>query len=468
MHSRQVFGLLACIALFCLSVFLPDAGEQGEALGLGSSEAPGAITEWQLSKALPAGKLDIQLLPYPRFYSIFGAEWKKVSTEPSGSVEVDEHVQRTGEEPQCVMARVIANSETRQPVRLRFAYRDEVSIYFNGNKVFYGASDSTGTEPTLSNEATPWHAVFLQFEKGLNEIFLLVKTTTSDWRFTASADPPLESVHEDPGRLTLAWETPPEFLTPESVLFDSEREVLYVSNFDNRARLDETDESKFTGYVSRLDLDGKVLDKEWVSHLHSPCGMGILKDRLYTLERRNLTEIDIESGRILERYPIPGCDFPNDLAIDANGNIYISDTSPSDWTKSRIYRFSEGKFEIWLKGEDVLRPNGMFIHDGKLLFGGNPGDPFVKSVDLKTKKVEKVASLGAGVIDGIRVLSDGSYLFSHWEGQLYRVTPEGRVVRLMDVIGEFNTADFEYISERNLVVIPTFVDNRVVAMRLME
>jgi len=429
---------------------------------------PGVITEWQLSKAFPAGRLDIELVPYPRFYSIFGAEWRRITAEPSGLVNVAEHVGPDGEEPRCVMARVIVNAVEKHTVRLRLGYRDEVAVYLNGNKLFYGMSAHGRLDPSLLGAVDPGDVVFLQFEKGLNEIFLLVKEAASGWGFMARTDPPLEGVREDTTWLTAAWETSPEFLTPESVLYDSKRKVLYVSNFDNRARLDETDESKFTGYISKVGLDGKVLEKEWVKRLHAPCGMGIFKDRLYTLERRNLTEIDSRTGKILNRYPIPGCDFPNDLAIDKDGNVYISDTSPRDWAASKIYKFSGAKFEVWLDATEALRPNGMFIHNDRLLFGGNPGDPFLKSVDLRTKRVQRVTSLGAGVMDGIRVLEDGSYLVSHWEGQIYRVTPSGEVTRLMDVMGGFNTADFEYVPDMNMIVIPTFVDNRVVAMTLTK
>jgi len=78
-----------------------------------------------------------------------------------------------------------------------------------------------------------------------------------------------------------------------------------------------------------------------------------------------------------------------------------------------------------------------------------------------------LVSLAAGIIDGIKTEDDGSVLVSHWEGQVYRVTPAGQVIRILDTMPELrNTADFELISELGMVVMPTFVDNRVVAYRL--
>jgi hypothetical protein len=73
------------------------------------------------------------------------------------------------------------------------------------------------------------------------------------------------------------------------------------------------------------------------------------------------------------------------------------------------------------------------------------------------------------VLDGIAVDREGNYLVSHWEGQLYRVTPSGEVVEILDLMPlGLNTAAFEYLPEQNLLVLPTFGGNQVVAYRLSE
>lgn len=68
------------------------------------------------------------------------------------------------------------------------------------------------------------------------------------------------------------------------------------------------------------------------------------------------------------------------------------------------------------------------MHDGGLL-AGSTGDGLFKRVDLQTGHVADITSLGAGVIDGIRVDNDGHYLVSHWKGQVYRVSPSARWLR---------------------------------------
>ena len=196
--------------------------------------------------------------------------------------------------------------------------------------------------------------------------------------------------------------------------------------------------------------------------------MGIWAGKLYTTERGILTEIDIDSGEILQRYPIEGSDFLNDLVIGPDGSIYISDTRPSSHLDSRVYRFKDGEVEVWLATDEISRANGLWIHGGELIVG-NTGDGILKAVDLEHKTVRDIVSLGAGVLDGIRVDNRGNFLVSHWEGQTYVVSPMGEIVEVLDTMPEqINSADFEYIRERNLLLIPTFVDNRVVAYRLEE
>jgi sugar lactone lactonase YvrE len=192
------------------------------------------------------------------------------------------------------------------------------------------------------------------------------------------------------------------------------------------------------------------------------------KDKLFVLERGVLTEIDTGTGTITARYPIPDSEFANDLAIDAQGSIYISDTRPSARPDSRIYKFRDGEFEVWMRGGPINWANGLFVHGNELLVG-NSGDGKLKAIDLTTKHVRDIVCLGARVLDGIAVDREGNYLISHWEGQLYRVTPSGEVVEILDLMPlGLNTAAFEYLPEQNLLVLPTFGGNQVVAYRLSE
>jgi sugar lactone lactonase YvrE len=422
---------------------------------------PGTITDWEVSRTYPAQRVNRD--GYPHFYSIFFAGWQKVTSEASGLVDIARFVKRENQEGDLVLARTVFRSSGGEAVKLSFGYSDQVDLFFNGVKIFSGNSAYRYRDPSFLGIVGPYDAVHVTTEKGLNEIFMMVSETFGGWGLMMQADRELEPPLREHDRATKVWETPQIFLTPESVQYDPEHDVLYVSSFDNQY----AQRSEPTGYISKLAPTGEVLEHKWVEGLNAPTGLGIYAGRLWVTERRDLAEIDLETGRILNRYPIPDADFPNDLAIDAEGNIYISDTRSSSPIDSRIYRFRNGSFEVWLD-DGINRANGLYV-DGDYLLVGNTGDGKLKAVHLRDKTVTDIACLGVGVVDGIRVDNRGNYLVSHWEGQTYVISPDGEVVEILDVMDDgVNTADFEYIRARNLLIIPTFVDNRVMAYRVSE
>jgi sugar lactone lactonase YvrE len=187
--------------------------------------------------------------------------------------------------------------------------------------------------------------------------------------------------------------------------------------------------------------------------------MAMFKDKLFVVERRNVAEIDLETGKIVTRHALPQPMFPNDIAIDKQGNIYISDSQ-----KGAIYKFADGKFEEWLSGKDLAGINGLCVHKDKLI-AGVTSDHSLKSVDLKTKAMSTIVRFGEGVMDGIKVDQEGNFLISHYEGRIYRVTPDGQFTKLL-YVQEERCADFEYIPEKNLLVIPTLETSELMGYRM--
>lgn len=412
---------------------------------------------WHVTQAYPGDRVDIKAMPYPRFYAIFMSNWQAVTPEPSGRVDVSAIRNPVNASPGVVLARTIVYTEQKQALKFSLRYSAEAALFLNGQKMFYGSPQDPPAPP-----------MEFTLQKGRNEICLALKQGKSGWYFNCRSLKKLKYPTREHNRTQLLWETPKSFLTPESVLHDKKRKVLYVSNFDNRYNPRAVKEEEFTGFISKLSMEGKILALKWAAPLHAPCGMAMVKDRLFTVERKHLTAIDLETGKVVKRYPIPNPGFPNDIAADSQGNIFITDTSPADHRASRIYKFDGEKVEIWLDTQDIYRANGAFVHDGKLLVG-NSGDGFLKAVNLADKKVSIITCLGAGIIDGIRVDNQGRFLVSHWEGWVYRITPAGQIVEIMDTLPKkINAADFEFVKAQNLLVIPTFTDNRVMAYRLKD
>lgn len=257
--------------------------------------------------------------------------------------------------------------------------------------------------------------------------------------------------------LAKKWQTDQVFSTPESVVYDAERHILYVSNIDG-----SPSEIDGKGFISRLSMDGELKKLKWIKGLDAPKGMGVVGDRLFVADIDHLAEIDIRNDKVVGRYRAEGALFLNDIAVDKAGNVYISDSSRDN---SAIYRFSGGKLELWLKDKLISRPNGLFVDEDRLIVGVS-GDGLLRAVDLGTKEISDVHVIGSG-IDGVAMDGRGNFLVSDWRGKTVIVDRSGGIMVLLDTTSDsINAADIAFIDKYRMLVIPTFNDNRVVACTL--
>jgi hypothetical protein len=412
---------------------------------------PGVILNWELSPSFKASRIDEdrplgeQDLPV--------ADWTKIVADPTGLLDVARQIGRAGREPDCVLARAMILAGEAGVEKLRFGYSDAVVVYVNGSPVFQGNSAYRGRDPSFLGIVGLNDAVHLPLRAGKNDLVLAVCEAFGGWGFIVQhAD--AVYLHSD---LEKAWEIPEPFRMPETVIHDAQRDALYVSNFDGYSQ--GLLGGKQT--ISKLATDGTVTKREWVTGLVNPTGLALAGRTLYAVERRSVAEIDVESGEIVKRHALPIARFPNDIAVDDSGVVYVSDSGTSS-----IYRLGPEGFETWLQGDDVAQPNGLHVHGGKLIVGTN-ADHELKAIDLATGEIEVVAALGPGIIDGIEADRNGNLLVSLYEGKLYRIAPSGEVTKLLDTTAvELPVANFSHVIGEGLLVIPTLEGNRVNAYRL--
>ncbi|MFN3403980.1 MAG: hypothetical protein ACK40G_07785 [Cytophagaceae bacterium] len=265
-----------------------------------------------------------------------------------------------------------------------------------------------------------------------------------------------QQIQEPVVSLEEVWRSDSTFQTPESVLLNSDKNILYVSNVNGKP-----DEKNNKGFISQLGLDGKIINLEWVKGLHAPKGMGYFNGKLYVTDIDKLIEIDTEKGKITKSYPVAGSKFLNDIFVDKDGSVFISDSHTH-----KIHVFKDGKITEWLS-EGLSEPNGIYIIDNTLYLASMGSQDF-KAFNMETKK-DTVLGTGLGAGDGVIHTGEGeSFVVSNWHGQIFYIS-NGQTIKLLDTIEQkINAADIEYIKDQNLVLVPTFFDNRVVAYRLKK
>ncbi len=254
-------------------------------------------------------------------------------------------------------------------------------------------------------------------------------------------------------QLTPLWQSEAVFKVPESVLFDSERKILYVSNVDG----EQPWANDGKGSIGKLGLDGKVIKAEWVKGLNGPKGMAIIGDTLYVTDIDDVVAIDVIKGKVLARYPVPEADKINDLCASENGTIYFTDSG-----KGVIYKLINGTISKVVDGIKAL--NGVHHSQGELAYASDG------ALYLFNERNGASLKLGGGIegnADGIERVDKNSWLVSTWAGSVHLVTRDKKVHLLLDKRAEkINAADLGYDPENRIVYLAGFWKNFVHAYQL--
>lgn len=254
--------------------------------------------------------------------------------------------------------------------------------------------------------------------------------------------------------LEQAWATDTLLRTPESVLFDTANNVAYVSCI-NGVPPDAQDED---GYIAKIALDGTIVDGQWITGIDAPKGMGLYNGTLYVTNIDELVLIDVAAGTISQRIPVEGAAFLNDVDVDGVGNVYFSDSGTN-----KIYMLSGDSVSVWAEGDALGGPNGL-LHLGDKMMLATFGIGNFNEIDPATKVVKAVTdSIPGG--DGIVKVGD-DFLVSNWNGEIYHITADYKKTKVLDTKGSANAADIWYVESANLVLVPTFFGNQVVAYKV--
>lgn len=251
--------------------------------------------------------------------------------------------------------------------------------------------------------------------------------------------------------LVKRWQTDTVLKVPESVLFDGAGKVLYESNIDGQPW-----EKDGKGSVGKVGLDGKIIKVDWVTGLNAPKGMGMYKNNLYVADVDNVVVIDIAKAVISKRMPVEGAQGLNDISVDKNGKVYVTDSKAG-----KIYLLEQDKFV--LQAEDLKGLNGV-LSTGDNLYAVAAGALW--KIDA-SKKATKIAEGMEPAVDGVEQVAANEFIVSVWNGVIYYVSSDGKAQILLDTREQkSNTADIGYDPKTKTVYVPTFFKNCITAYTL--
>ena len=253
--------------------------------------------------------------------------------------------------------------------------------------------------------------------------------------------------------------------TPESVLYDAEQDVYFVSNI-NGSPLDKDD----NGYISRINAETLQVESKWIDGskqevmLSAPKGMAVVGDELWVTDITSVRKFDRRTGAPKGNVDVAGSTFLNDLASEGT-TAYASDSgmkageggSFSPTGTDAIWTVTGNKATRYARGTELNRPNGLAVVNGTVwvvTFGGSE----LFAVDQGKKGA--VTQIPKGALDGLALLSDGSVLISSWDAKaIYRGKPGDAFQAIIENVD--SPADIAYDAKRNRLLIPHFMENRI-------
>ena len=251
--------------------------------------------------------------------------------------------------------------------------------------------------------------------------------------------------------LAKTWESDSSFKVPESVLYSTADNMLYVSNIDGKSS-----EKDLKGSISKVSPDGKNIIHNWAINLSAPKGMGIYEKKLFVADLQEVVVIDINSGDVVERIVVPGSVFLNDITIAANGTVYVSDSQTG-----KVHQLKKSVVSTYLENKASI--NGLYA-DGNDLYLA------VKDTLYKADKNKMLSVITTGMdesSDGIEMTNSKDFIVSCWNGIVYHIKKDGSKTVLLDTREQkINTADIGFDSAKNILYVPTFFNNKVAAYQL--
>lgn len=255
------------------------------------------------------------------------------------------------------------------------------------------------------------------------------------------------------------------FASPESIY--GNKHGIFVSNVGKELLPLEKDND---GFISKLDSNGNVIEKKFISNLNAPKGMNSIDDILYVADIDTIKGFDLNNKKEVFNLPIKNAVFLNAIEILDNNTLLVSDTGTGI---IHVIDIDNNKYDTFVKLDSKFGgPNGLLLdkNNNRLIVVGY--DPAGKSkgsvvaIDLNNKK-QLAITKPLGALDGIVFAKNGDMLVSDWgedlKGVIYRIDKNGNVKTIkMDFI----KGPADMFSDGKNLWIPKMAESKILKVNL--
>ena len=255
------------------------------------------------------------------------------------------------------------------------------------------------------------------------------------------------------------WFVRDGFVAPEAVRYDADQDVYFVASWGTGSA-SATDNN---GYISRMKPDGQIESMRFIAGgangvvLHAPRGMYIVGDTLWVADADAVRGFHRKTGAKLANVDFSGLDrgFLNDVAADATGTVYVTDTG-----RNKLYKVTGGPTLV--VSDSVLgSPNGITWDAANnrfiiVPFGGHKG---IRAWAPGATTLTDIAMSTGARYDGVEVLPGGRILVASQADTSLHIFSGNSGRSVLHTLGP--PADIAVDTKRNRVAVPVVALNHV-------
>jgi len=199
-------------------------------------------------------------------------------------------------------------------------------------------------------------------------------------------------------------------LVPEGIAYSTKKDAFYLTSV-TKSKIVAVDRmtGEQTDFTGELEFGYQPGVGIWAdderNQLHALGGYYMRPDSL-----SSLYTFDLDTKKLLKRYNLSDEHFLNDMVVDTNGNIYLTDTKDAS-----VFLLKQGadSLELFYKSDAINDPNGIAISDDNTKLYVASWLKGVRVLDIATKKVlNGTDSLG---------ISQGLDGLEFYKGHLYAI-----------------------------------------------
>lgn len=239
---------------------------------------------------------------------------------------------------------------------------------------------------------------------------------------------------------------------PESIVFDSDRNRYLVSNWGNGAII-QIDSSANQSYFNT-----ELMNKYRIA------GLYIYGDTLLVAAGDapdpGIFGLYIKTGKIVFKIPIKGIGLPNDITVDAEGIIYVT-----DYWDDKLYMIKGHSPSIVVSKGVLGSPNGILYdhrHNRLLLLSVAGSGAPILAINLKDYSITTIIETGFIGTDGITMDSEGRIYVSEWTNdQIHLYNCDFNNPPETFSKGHNDPADIYYDENNDLLAVPNFTSNTI-------